>query len=182
MLSLVVFVTMATIAVVASPTPSPKICSMSGWYSSAAAAVASPQTSPMGTITTSGVTVTNAARYPDNQECYLAIVPTGVETSFKLSFSTFNMEKDSDFLHIYDGTSTSSTNLLTASGSSLEAIPGQAVQSSGTSMLLKFVSDDTFYEEGVSRDDLQQGFYAYYVTDGTVSSRVLSALHCTPTR
>ena len=160
MLSLVIFVTMAT--------RSWADCSMSGWSSSASAAVASPQTSAKGSIATSGYNDFGSATYPDDQECFLAIVPTGVATSFKLSFSSFTTEKDSDFLYIYDGTSTSSTILLTASGSSLDEIPGQAVQSSGTTMLLKFVSTEPF-TQGPTR----RGIYAFYVTDGTVSSRVL---------
>ena len=157
MLSLVVFVTMAT--------RSWADCTMSGWSSSASDAVASPQTSAKGSIST-GVRIGDKGhgQYPDGQECYLAIAPTGVAT-FKLSFSKFNTEKDSDFLYIYDGTSTSSTILLTASGSSLDEIPGQAVQSSGTTMLLKFVSTEPY-----TQTQTRSGIYAFYITDGTVSS------------
>ena len=163
MLSLVIFVTMAT--------RSWADCSMSGWSSSASAAVASPQTSAKGSIATSGYNGFGSATYPDDQECFLAIVPTGVATSFKLSFSSFTTEKDSDFLYIYDGTSTSSTILLTASGQMAD-IPGQAVQSSGTTMLLKFVSDES-WACCIKPRPSQAGFDAFYVTDGTVSSRVL---------
>jgi hypothetical protein len=136
---------------------------MSGWSSSASDAVASPQTSAKGSIST-GVRIGDKGhgQYPDGQECYLAIAPTGVAT-FKLSFSKFDTEKDSDFLYIYDGPSTSSTILMSASGPlqtdisvqssgtafrDMDEIPGQAVQSSGTIMLLKFVSDDKCVQGG----------------------------------
>ena len=162
MLSLVVLVTLATRSWAA--------CSMSGWYSSASAAVASPQTSATGTITD------GSGNYPNNQECYQAIVPTGAAT-VSLSFSAFSTESSYDKLYIYDGTSTSSTALMNGvSGSALPA----AVQSSGTTMLLKFVSTEPY-----TQTQTRSGIYAFYVTDGTVSfsplciSRSISRLELT---
>jgi hypothetical protein len=131
MLSLVVVVTLATRSWAA--------CSMSGWYSSASAAVASPQTSATGTITD------GSGNYPNNQECYQAIVPTGAAT-VSLSFSAFSTESGYDKLYIYDGTSTSSRPAVLngVSGPSLPA----AVHSSGTTMLVKFYSDGSYTESG----------------------------------
>ncbi len=77
-----------------------------------------------------------------NLESYVrTIIPSVANKKIKLTFSSFDLETDFDFLYIYDGNSTASTSLK-AGGYTGTALP-DPIQSSATdgSLTLRFFSD-----------------------------------------
>ena len=83
--------------------------------------------------------------YSNNQNCQFLINP-GCNVGITLTFSNFNLESNYDFLYVYDGSSTSSRLLLTATGNN---IPSSVTANSGT-MLLVFISDLSISYSGFS--------------------------------
>jgi len=81
--------------------------------------------------------------YSNNQNCGFLIQPTCADSIF-LSFSQFNTESGYDYIRVYDGPSTSSPQILYATGSSL---PATVVALSG-SMYVYFHSDVSVTSSG----------------------------------
>ncbi len=80
--------------------------------------------------------------YQNNSDCRWLIQPTGA-TSITLSFQSFNLASG-DYVYVYDGSSTTSPQLGTFTGSSLPS----AVTSSGGVMLVRFVSNASGTADG----------------------------------
>jgi N-acetyl-anhydromuramyl-L-alanine amidase AmpD len=81
--------------------------------------------------------------YTNNENYTYTISPTGA-SSINLSFSTFNIENNYDFIKIYDGPTTASTLLGTYTGTSLPP----NITSSGGSLTIKFTSDNSTSKVG----------------------------------
>jgi len=78
----------------------------------------------------------SAANYTNDERKLYLIQPSGV-VNITLSFQSFNLELDWDYMYIYDGSTTSAPLLATYTGTS---IPGN-VSSTGSSILIEFRSD-----------------------------------------
>ena len=77
-----------------------------------------------------------------NSETYVrTIIPNVANKKIDLSFSSFNLEKDYDYLYVYDGNSTTATD-LSAGGFTGTTIPGpfESTAADG-SLTIKFSSD-----------------------------------------
>ncbi len=85
----------------------------------------------------------SSAQYTDNQNSEFTLcAPAGQQ--MKLVFSSFNTESGYDYLHIYDGTSASSTLIGSYSGTTS---PGTITSTVGC-LTLKFVSDNDIVSSG----------------------------------
>jgi len=72
------------------------------------------------------------SNYAINQNCSLLIQPTTNPGSpIRVSFSSFNLEANHDYLKIYDGTSAAGTPLHTGSGFSGTTLPSSVIATSG---------------------------------------------------
>ena len=115
-------------------------------YSSASGSP--PACSGTTTLTTSSASFddgSGSSNYGSNSDCKWLIQPSGA-TSITLSFSAFDTESNFDKVEIYDGTTTSATQLATYSGSSIPA----SVTSTGGDMLVHFTSDNSVNKQGFS--------------------------------
>ena len=83
--------------------------------------------------------------YPDQTTSTITISPAGA-AFVVLNFSSFSLEANYDYLYIYDGPNTSSTLIGTYSGASLPE--GGQIISSGSSITLKFTSDQALNFSG----------------------------------
>jgi len=81
--------------------------------------------------------------YGHYESCTYIISPPGA-SAVMMSFSSFNIEANYDYLYIYNGPSTSSPLIGTYTGT---ASPGTVTESSGT-MTLRFTSDNATYAAG----------------------------------
>ncbi len=75
--------------------------------------------------------------YGNNSNCQWLIQPSGAST-ITLNFSSFNVESGYDFVEVYDGSSTLSSQLGSFSGTSIPS----SVTSTGGSLLVHFTSDN----------------------------------------
>jgi len=96
-----------------------------------------------------GITITDTggvANNYSNLETYVrTIIPSNSNQKIRINFSSFDLEKDFDYLYVYDGNSTSATEL--GSGYTGTILPGpfESTAADG-SLTLKFFSDT--YEVG----------------------------------
>lgn len=81
--------------------------------------------------------------YSNNTDCKWIVMP-GATLSIKISFEYFDLADGNDILNIYQGISTSDTLLGSCTGTDLP----EDIISSGESVLLHFISDDTITSEG----------------------------------
>ncbi len=92
------------------------------------------------TVSTANGTVTDAggagANYADDQRTVILIQPAGA-TTITLNFTQFDLELNWDYLFIYDGATTSSTQIGRYTGNTLPS----TITSTGGSLLLDFRSD-----------------------------------------
>ncbi|MDX2368659.1 MAG: CUB domain-containing protein, partial [Colwellia sp.] len=101
----------------------------------------SSSTNATDTLTDSGG---SSGNYSKNESCTFLIQPTGAN-SVTLSFSAFNLKKNSGFLTIYDGSTTASPVLANnLTGNKLPA----SVTSSGGTMLVRFSSNSSVTRSG----------------------------------
>ena len=86
--------------------------------------------------------------YQDDENWIRTIVPIGLNNKLKVVFSNVNIELNYDFLYVFDGLSTSNTN-LTPSGITGSSIPGpfQSTAASGA-LTFKFLSDGNTVASG----------------------------------
>lgn len=81
------------------------------------------------------------ADYQDDQNYIRTIIPNVANKKISLTFSSFNLESDFDYLYIYDGNSTAATD-LSAGGFTGTTIPGPFTSTAADgSLTLKFYSD-----------------------------------------
>jgi len=103
-------------------------------------------------ILTSATGTLNSPNYPNNYEndlkCQWFIIQ---DDKVNLTFTSFDVEQDYDFVKIYDGPNVWSPLLLTISGK----VPPPPIVSSGNALLVVFTSDDT---------GVYPGFQATYST------------------
>jgi len=123
-------------AVPAAPVPAgPVAVPAPATSSTVACSGSSTLTSPSGSISD------GPASYSSNQNCQFTI-STG--SAITLSFSSFSTEAQYDYLKIYDGSSSSGTQLGSFSGASM---PGPVTATSG-SMFVVFTADDSVEASG----------------------------------
>ncbi len=78
----------------------------------------------------------SGGNYSNNKSCLMLIEPACAD-SIILNFSQFSLENGYDYVRVYDGTTTSATQILNATGTTL---PANVVATSGA-MLVQFYSD-----------------------------------------
>lgn len=83
-------------------------------------------------------------QYSNREDCTFLIQPSGA-SSVTLTFSDFALENSYDYIYLYDGTSTSSSQIASLSGSTA----GTYTASSGA-MLVRFISDSSVIDRGFS--------------------------------
>lgn len=103
----------------------------------------SSSTAETGTIYDSGG---SGSSYTNDENCGFLIQPSTSPTSITLNFSQFSVDNGSDYLYVYDGTSSSGTLLGVFTGYS---IPSSETATSG-SMYLQFTSDNVYTYSGFS--------------------------------
>lgn len=114
-------------------------------------------TAPVGNISDGSI----GNNYSSNSNCMWLIEPQfGV--SITLDFYTFDLENNTDWLTIYDGSTALSPVLGTYTGSSLPP----SVMSTGKTMLIEFTSNNSIN---------QQGWSAHYKTNYCHGSSTLTA-------
>lgn len=101
----------------------------------------------------------SSPNYPNNYDnldsvCWLISQPIGYTVSLK--FNDFNTEDNDDVVRVFDGNSTNSALLLSASGSTAPS----AVNSSSNEMLIVFTSDNSNVRTG-----FQATFHAVHSVD-----------------
>ncbi len=89
-----------------------------------------------------------SANYGNNITSIMTIAPTGA-SGLSLTFSSFNLEYNYDFLYIYDGPTTASTLIGTYTAAALPN-NGNPIVASGNSLTLKFTSDGGLTYSGFS--------------------------------
>lgn len=94
---------------------------------------------PSGTISDNS----GSGDYANNMDCYKLIDASGNE-NIELTFSSFDLEDNYDFVTIYDGSTTSSTEIGRYTGNSN---PGTIIATSGN-MLIHFTTDHSVTEAG----------------------------------
>lgn len=100
--------------------------------------------------------------YSDNEDYTLTIYPSNPEGNVFLTFSSFNLENDYDFLEIYDGTSEMSDLIGSYTGSQL---PPQAFATNDDGALtIRFTSDGSNVESGWVALINCQGLSSYEVS------------------
>lgn len=87
-----------------------------------------------GQFTDSGSTLAN---YHNNEDWTYTIAPPGA-TSISLSFSSFDIESNYDYMYIYDGLSTDSPLLGTYTGTNSP----ETITSTGEALTIRFTSDN----------------------------------------
>lgn len=98
-----------------------------------------------GVLTSAAFGLTN---YPSNQECiYKLQNPGGGPLS--LNFNDFDVDK-SDFIQVYDGSSTNGLRLHSGNGFTASSIPKITLTASSGEMLVRFVSDALHNKKGWS--------------------------------
>jgi hypothetical protein len=86
--------------------------------------------------------------YQNNEDYTLTIVPSAANNSVMISFSTFSLESNFDYLYIYDGNSTAAPLIGQYTGNSL---PPNAMASNAQGILtLRFTSDISITYSGFS--------------------------------
>ena len=83
-------------------------------------------------------------KYKNNADCLWLIQPDDSVSNIKLTFLEFNTEADSDKVIVYNGSTTAAPVLGTFSGSTLPSL----VTSTGSSMLVRFISNDSITADG----------------------------------
>ena len=81
--------------------------------------------------------------YHNNEDYTFTIAPTNA-TSVTLSFISFSLENNNDYLKVYNGPSTTSPLISTLTGSSLPA----SITSTGSSLTMQFHSNSTITQSG----------------------------------
>lgn len=81
----------------------------------------------------------SANNYPDNVTSIITIAPPGAAT-VSLSFQTFDLEVDYDYIYLYDGTSDNAPNIGYYTGTTLPNGGNPIIASSGA-MTIKLVAD-----------------------------------------
>ncbi|XP_006811608.1 procollagen C-endopeptidase enhancer 2-like [Saccoglossus kowalevskii] len=106
--------------------------------------------------------------YPNDQDCYYRITIRDYDKVIELRADEFSTEESSDYLYIYDGSSTSASPIASYSGYA----QGFLVSSSGKSMTLHFHSDGSMTRKGfrirytaMYRDDVWDSSYNYADSD-----------------
>lgn len=100
----------------------------------------------------SGITLTDtggaAGNYTDNQNIVRTIIPNMANNRIRLTFSSFSLEQDYDYLYVYNGSSTSSPSFA-ANGYTGTATPGILESTAPDGALtLKFFSDGGVTDQG----------------------------------
>ncbi|MBI2969081.1 MAG: Ig-like domain-containing protein [Bacteroidetes bacterium] len=85
--------------------------------------------------------------YLPNSDCSWLIQPANA-TSVTLTFTSFGTESGYDFVYVYDGSDSTTTQLGAFSGTTLPS----SISSTGGSMFVLFVSDSTINNSGWSAD------------------------------
>lgn len=93
----------------------------------------------------SGVSITDTggttSNYEDSETYIRTIIPNLANKKIRLTFTEFDLEQDYDYLYVYDGNSTSATD-LSGGGFTGNNIPGPFVSSAADgSLTIKFYSD-----------------------------------------
>lgn len=93
----------------------------------------------------SGVAITDTGGsnddYEDSESYIRTIIPNLPNKKIRLTFTEFDLEQDYDYLYVYDGNSTSATD-LSGGGFTGNSIPGPFVSSAADgSLTIKFYSD-----------------------------------------
>ncbi len=99
-----------------------------------------------------GVTITDTGGanndYTDLQDYTRVLIPTLPNKKIKLTFTSFDLETDYDYMYVYDGASTASPE-LSGNGLTGTGIPGPFVSSSPDGALtIRFFSDPGVVESG----------------------------------
>ncbi len=94
----------------------------------------------------SGITLTDSGGitgdYKDDETIIRTIIPSNPSAKAKITFTVFDLEKDYDYLHVYNGSDTTFPELSGTLGFTGNTIPAP-IESTATdgSLTLKFVSD-----------------------------------------
>ncbi|MCH8905003.1 MAG: T9SS type A sorting domain-containing protein, partial [Bacteroidetes bacterium] len=107
-----------------------------------------PFCSGIDTLTVSTGTISEgsgANDYANNSSCMWLLQPIGA-TSINLSFTSFDTEQNFDWVVVYDGADTTASILGSFSGTTLPS----SISSTGGSMLVWFLSDESFVQGGFS--------------------------------
>lgn len=89
----------------------------------------------------------SAGDYTDQTDNSITISPTGA-TNITLTFASFDLENNYDYLYVYDGPSTASPQIGRYTGSTLPA--GGTITSSGGSVTIRMTSDQAVTAAGFS--------------------------------
>ncbi|ESU24301.1 hypothetical protein FEDK69T_07430 [Flavobacterium enshiense DK69] len=100
-----------------------------------------------------GITLTDtggaAGNYRDNQNFVRTIVPNVPNNKIKLTFSSFSLERDYDYLYVYNGSSTSSPAFAANGYTGTTVVPGPFESTAPDGALtLKFYSDGGTTDRG----------------------------------
>lgn len=100
----------------------------------------------------SGVTITDTgganSDYTDMTDFTRVLIPDVPNKKITMTFTSFNLEADYDYLYIYDGNSTAAP-LLTPGGLTGTSVPGPFVSTAvDGSLTMRFVSDPGVVEDG----------------------------------
>lgn len=116
-----------------------------------------------GTITTCNAMLYDSGGpsgdYSNSENKILTVYPSQLNAMVKVSFISFNLESNWDFLKIFDGTSTSATQLANLTGTTL---PGNYVATNAAGALtFQFTSDGSV---------VRPGFEAYLSCEGGLNT------------
>lgn len=99
-----------------------------------------------------GITLTDtggsSGAYTDNQSFVRTIIPNLPNNKIKLTFSSFSLEQDYDYMYIYDGSSTGATS-LNPTGFTGNTVPGPFESTAADGALtMRFFSDGGVTDQG----------------------------------
>ncbi len=98
------------------------------------------ETNCTGLFTDSGGEI---GEYSNREDYTFTIAPTGA-TAVQLTFSSFDLENNYDFMYIYDGATTAANLLGTYTGNSLPPV----IHSTGAALTVRFTSDNRTRGDG----------------------------------
>ena len=85
-----------------------------------------------------------SAAHASNRDCYWLVTAPSTSSNVRLSFRHMELEKDWDYVHIYDGATANSEEIARKTGTSAAGV----YQSTTDKMLVRLKTDDMINWEG----------------------------------